>query len=92
MNFVLPWLSVAPALDPLSSPCLLLLLPPTRAVQLSPGGSALNPGAIFVAAPAVARAGIALLGQVVTVLIALRAEATRMDTTETGLCLALSLH
>lgn len=70
----------------------LLAPPPTRAVQLSPGGRALNLGAVFVAAPAVARAGVALLGQVVPVLIALGAEATRMDTTEIGLCLALSLH
>ena len=65
---------------------------PTRAVQLFPSGSALNLGAIFVGAPAVARGGIALLGQVVAVLIALRAEVAWPDTPRTGLCLALSLH
>lgn len=65
---------------------------PTGAVQLFPSSSALNPGAIFVGAPAVACGSIALLGQVVAVLIALWAEAAQLDTPKIGLRLALSLH
>lgn len=66
--------------------------PPTGAVQLSPSGSALNLGAIFVAAPAVAFGGVALLGQVVAVLIALGAEVAQQIAPKSCLCLALSLH
>lgn len=65
---------------------------PTGAVQLSPSVSALNLGAIFVAAPAEAGGEMALLGQVIAVLIALGAEAAQMIIPKSGLCLALSLH
>lgn len=65
---------------------------PTGAVQLSPSHSALNLGAVFVGAPAEAGGVMALLGQVVSVLIALGAEAAQLVIPKSGLCLALSLH
>lgn len=61
-------------------------------VELLAGLSAFHLGAVFVDAPAVARAGMALLGEVVSIFIALWVESAWVDTSRAGLRLAFSLH